>query len=65
MMVYTVIDFEGGQVASMVDKKATAERVGVSIPTLDKYLDGGGYWMYGKILVTLSELEKSGRGSVG
>ena len=62
MMVYTIIDFDSGDVSTLVDKKATAKRVGVSIPTLDKYLSGVGYWMYGKVLVSLTNVERSGRG---
>ncbi len=63
-MIYTIIDFKEGTSRAVRDKKAVCEAIGISIPTLDKYVPDGGYYMMGNFVISRSELEKSGRGSV-
>ena len=61
-MIYTVVDLKGGTSRSVVDKKVAAGMSGMSIPTFDKRVPEGGYYMMGSIMVTKAELEKSNRG---
>lgn len=61
-MWYSVIDLKEFSCSIIKDKRAVAKLVGVSVPTLDKKLNGSGVYLVDRFVVGRSEPVKSGRG---